>query len=234
MICHEYKCVFVHIPKNAGQSIENVFLDRLNLTWETRAPLLLRPNDNPELGPPRLAHLKADEYIRYHYLSQEIFDDYFKFSFVRNPWSRLVSVYKHLGFNRKCDFKKFLMTKFKNGIFRDMHWFVGPQSNFLYSETGELLVDFVGRFETLQSDFEHVCTMVGLPVTQLPHVNRSTDGKFRFSLEPRKMAKALIQHVNLHRVPVYDRYQDYYDQESIDLVEELYARDIELFKYEFG
>ena len=106
MICHHYKCVFVHIPKNAGQSIEHVFLNLLNLTWETRAPLLLRCNDRLELGPPRLAHLKADEYVRYNYLTQEMFNDYFKFSFVRNPWSRIISIYKYLGFNKKCDCKR--------------------------------------------------------------------------------------------------------------------------------
>ncbi|WP_422127914.1 sulfotransferase family 2 domain-containing protein [Vibrio hannami] len=101
MISHHHKCIFVHIPKNAGQSVEHVFLNLLGLNWETRAPLLLRYNDKPELGPPRLAHLKANEYVRYNYLTQEMFDDYFKFAFVRNPWSRTVSMYKYLGYSKK-------------------------------------------------------------------------------------------------------------------------------------
>ena len=57
MISHHHKCVFIHIPKNAGQSIENLFLELLNLTWETKAPLLLRPNDCLELGPRYLTTL---------------------------------------------------------------------------------------------------------------------------------------------------------------------------------
>ena len=36
MISDKYKCIFVHIPKVAGQSIEHVFLDLHGLTWETR------------------------------------------------------------------------------------------------------------------------------------------------------------------------------------------------------
>jgi hypothetical protein len=77
------KSIFVHIPKNAGQSIEHVL-----------APLLLTYNNNPELGPPRLAHLKAREYVSCKYLTREQFDDYFKFAFVRDPgteWSQPIN-----------------------------------------------------------------------------------------------------------------------------------------------
>src|SRR5687768_14243923 len=62
VICREYRCLFVHVPKTAGMSIEHVFLRLVGLTWETRAPLLLGGNDDPRLGPPRLEHLKASEY----------------------------------------------------------------------------------------------------------------------------------------------------------------------------
>src|SRR5262245_2591511 len=86
MISHAQRCVFVHIPKVAGQSVEHVFVGWNNLTWKKRAPLLLRPNDNPAKGPPRLAHLRAEEYVQFGYLPPEKFASYFKFSFVRNPW----------------------------------------------------------------------------------------------------------------------------------------------------
>jgi hypothetical protein len=46
MISYKRKCVFVHIPKCAGQSIESVFDNDAGLTWENRAPFLLRPNAN--------------------------------------------------------------------------------------------------------------------------------------------------------------------------------------------
>ncbi len=233
MICHHYKCIFVHIPKNAGQSIEHVFLKLLNLTWETRAPLLLRTNNSPTLGPPRLAHLKADEYVKYKYLTEEMFNSYFKFAFVRNPWSRMVSIYKYLGFNYKCNFNTFLTGKFQQSIFTEMNWFVGPQFKYMYSCEGELLVDFVGKFEDFQDGFDRVCKEIGLPKTTVPHINGASERE----TSPVKKIKQinLIRNTirNIKRIPKYSRYQEYYDQESIDLIAELYKDDIKLFKYDF-
>lgn len=233
MICHHYKCIFVHIPKNAGQSIEHVFLNLLGLTWETRAPLLLRYNDRPELGPPRLAHLKAGEYVRYHYLTREMFDDYFTFAFVRNPWSRMVSLYHYLGYGGRSDFNTFLSGAFKNSIFHEQYWFVGPQSAFICGPGGELLVDFVGRFERLQDDFDRVCGHIGLPETQLPHVNESRGPDPVVRVDIGAAGSSYLYCSGANAVPRREDYRDYYDRASIDLVAELYAKDIALFGYDF-
>jgi hypothetical protein len=208
VICHHYHCVFVHVPKTAGQSVEHVFLNLVGLTWETRAPLLLRYNDCPELGPPRLAHLKAWEYVEYKYLPQEMFDAYFKFSFVRNPWSRVISLYRYLNQDPGLSFKEFVLTVLKKQLWRKMYPFVGPQSEFVCDRDGRMLVDFVGRFESLQADFNTVCERIKLPAISLPHVNKA-------------------------KVSAGNEYQDYYDSESKECVAELYRKDIESFGYRF-
>lgn len=96
MISHKFRTVFVHIPKTAGQSIETAFLNAHGLTWETRAPLLLRRNDDPAAGPPRLAHLFAREYVALGHVTPRDFDAYHKFSVVRHPYDRAVSAYNYI------------------------------------------------------------------------------------------------------------------------------------------
>lgn len=232
MICHQYKCIFVHIPKNAGQSVEHVFLNSLGLTWETRGPLLLRNNKREEIGPPRLAHLKAGEYVRFRYLSQELFDQYFKFAFVRNPWSRLVSIYKHLGYSKKCDFTSFVNDEFRNKIFRSKSWFVGPQSDFVYAKDGRLLVDYIGRFEDLQKGVDYVSQKTGLPPTQLPHINESNSKQSGREKKLKKTQSALLRPSG--NMQSYKTYQEYYSSETIDCVAQLYEKDIRLFGYDFN
>jgi len=233
MISHKHNCIFIHIPKNAGQSMEHVFLDLAGLTWETRAPLLLRPNDKSEIGPPRLAHLKARDYVKYQYISQELFDNYFKFAFVRNPWDRMVSIYKFSRYSLILDFNSFYKHIFLPKMWHDKYWFVGPQSDFICDQSGKIIMDFVGRFETLQSDFTKICQMMGLPDINLPHVNKSTQKVNQTGFQFKKILRRSIWNIQGKKLPIFKNYRDYYDEKTKNDVGELYRSDIEIFGYTF-
>lgn len=234
MISRDLHCVFVHVPKAAGQSIERVFLDYHGLTWETRAPLLLRRRNDPSEGPPRLAHLSAREYVEYGHLTERDWADFFKFSFVRNPWMRAVSMYKYYGDHRRIPFPMFVRDRLAGTYWRDEHWFVRPQADFVCDEHDRVIVDFIGRVENIDEDFAEVARRVGLSTSIVPHHN-TTDAS-PWSL---KHCKGIL------RMPGYllgglrqRRYQNssyasYYDTESVALVRALYERDVELFGYRF-
>jgi len=231
MICRQPPCIFIHIPKTAGQSVERVFLRWAGLDWDHRAALLLRPNADPTKGPPRLAHLTARDYVRLGYISQSDFDAAFKFAFVRNPWTRMVSLYHHL--NQGQSFREYVLGEFRERVWEEMAWFVRPQRDFIYDETGALLVDFVGRFERLQEDFDQVCRRLGKPPTPLPRVNQATDHrKLHWSGNPRKILRSWRKRM-IKPAPRFPRYQDYYDPDTRTAVAELYQMDIELFGYRF-
>lgn len=233
VICHPYRCVFVHVPKTAGMSIEHVFLGLQGLTWEKRSALLLRHNDDPAKGPPRLSHLKASEYVSLGYLTPQQFDTYFKFSFVRNPWDRIVSEYKYRRYPVRMDFKSYLFRHLPASGFSDRYTHIVPQYDFLFDKQGNLLVDFVGRYESLQADFDKVCARLGIPGTPLPHANRS--GEERPLIRTLNDVKKLLRRWlwNLERRHSFPHYTQYYDEESREFVARFYREDIHAFGYSF-
>lgn len=245
MLSHQDKCLFVHIPKAAGQSVESVFVKRSGLTWETREALLLKPNNNPKKGPPRLAHLTASEYVGLGYVSSDQFAQFFKFSFVRNPWARLVSEYNYRRMQGieayQQEFKRFIFEGFPNenaddyATAQDFYRHVIPQWRFLYDERGTCLVNFIGKFESLQQDFDKVCEQLVIPCTMLPHKNHTKLDVKGFSSVTRKISDYCLSALsfNNQRRSGTPHYSSYYDDESQRFVADYYQKDIELFDYQF-
>ncbi len=229
MICKPYKCLFVHIPKAAGRSIEMFFMQRLGLDRESladREQLLLTDNADPANGTEKLSHLSAAEYVRCGHISQQDFDQYYKFSFVRNPFSRLVSEYRYRNFISHKSFKDFVMNKLPQPGWDDKYRHIMPQSEMLYDENDRLLVDFVGKFENLHEDFKRVCDQLGISESRLSHIN-SSDKKSRHI---RRKARNILHR---NRESGLRRYTDFYDNETIEYVSALYQTDISNFNYSF-
>jgi hypothetical protein len=229
MISHKHKTIFVHIPKVAGQSIESMFLNDLNLNWNQRAELLLRKKKVNERGPFRLAHLKAHEYVHLNYIDPIKFNSYFKFSFVRNPYSRAYSYYKYLGYSEIISFNTFISEVLTKKV-KQNHFFFIPQTDYLYYED-KLLVDFVGKFEELNQDIKTVISNANLSIHELPFVNKSKNDKKRAISKLAKNPKFLLKlKMNNH---IFKDYREAYDKASLELIKNIYKDDIDKFQYEF-
>ena len=81
----------------------------------------------------------------------------------------------------------------------------GYQHGFVTDADGALLTDYLGRVEQMQQSYDEIAARIGIPSATLDKVNASRRRDYR----------------------------DYYDQQLIDGVAKLYARDIELFGYDF-
>ncbi len=235
MICRELGALFVHIPKAAGQSVERVLLAEMGMGWDNRSAALLAPNADPAKGPPRLAHLTTEEYLRYGWLTKLEFDQIFKFAFVRNPWSRLVSEYRYRGLAPALGFRDFVLSRFPTPAdddyvnAEDHYRHVLPQSRFLYDAAGNCLVDFVGRFERIEQDFAVVAAKLGLHSNALPHSNASR----QVATADRSILTVLRGLLGRGQAARHN-YESYFDDSTRHFVENTYAEDIERFGYRFG
>jgi len=227
MICRPLNCLFVHIPKAAGQSIEQFFMNRLELDWDAdRDRVLLGDNPNPDCGTEKLAHLSATEYLECGYLDPQEFAALFKFSFVRNPWDRIVSEYRYRNYFHHRSFRHFVLGQLPAPGWDDKYRHVMPQFDMLHDSHGKLLVDFVGRYENLQSDFDRVCERLGIIGTRLPHRNPSDK-------KSRKLRRWLRNLVFLNGESGKRHYSEFYDSETRAAVDRMYRRDIDTFGYRF-
>lgn len=138
------------------------------------------------------------------------FHHYFKFAFVRNPWDRMVSCYAYDNMVTKAfqvggEFHGITFADYLDlRLVRQRGYWSSPQVDFL-KDKGAWLVDFTGRFERLQDDFDVVCDRVGIGKIMLPTKRKTNHGHYR----------------------------EYYTTESSMLVHNVFARDIEEFGYDF-
>ena len=194
MISDKHKCIFIHVPKTAGESIETALMGRPN--WEKDDP------NYASLNLPKDSTVGEDKhYTISQWKDHMCFDNYFKFSFVRNPWDSAYSFYEY---RKKRDQFHHSFTDWVK-LINPKFWkeFLSPLKYILLD--GEEGVDFIGRFEDIEADWDYVCYRLSIDL-ELPHVNKSVN-----KLD----------------------YLNHYDDTSRDIVYKHLKEDIEYFNYSF-
>lgn len=214
IVMHEYKAIYFYIPKVACSSIKLAVADLIGVP---------SPDPTNKFAYP---HKRNYPFVKRDAL--EKYNDYFKFSFVRNPWDRVLSCYRNkivgvregkfgkqeLPVFLKYDSRRFsLDMSFEEFVevlmevpdsTADPHY--RSQYTFIEDPQGKDIVDFLGHFENLDHDLEVVSNKLDIPPIILPHTMKS----------PRERA-----------------YRDYYNPKTKELIAERYEKDIQKFGYEF-
>jgi hypothetical protein len=188
----ECQCIYIHIPKTAGTSIVKSLFN---------------------------ATARHVRYVEYQAADTKKFERYFKFTFVRNPWDRVVSTYFFLkkgglneldknwsdqnmvSYNSFEDFVVNWLTE--ENIWSWVHFY--PQYYFFYDDDGNNMMDYVARFENIEEEFRFIRERLG-KTCELSKVNVGS---------------------NSH-------YTDYYNERTKKIVEDVYRKDIVLFNYRYG
>ncbi len=195
----------MHNYKVAGSSIKQAFrpyaaspIER-EMNWFGRQLARIGLRDIPDY-PDHLTALEISECF------PGVWDDYFTFGFVRNPWSWQVSLYSFMLQNENHWFHE--ETKAMNGFEEYIEWRVREgrvlQTSFFCDEDGKFIVDYIGRLENIRSHFRRVCDHLGVDA-ELPHKNESSHADYR----------------------------QYYNSRTRELIAEHFSEDIDRFGYTF-
>jgi hypothetical protein len=182
--------LFVHIPKTAGGTItRSLDFKRFGQKWN--------PQEKFD-GRVTFKHTPVPE------LPNIVQAIPFKFTFVRNPYDRAVSLWRVMEAHKEEHQKSFIdwLDSIKD---RDMrHRIFAPQANWFEG----VEYDFIGHYETL---LENIATLAELLGTQVHN---------HFPNTPFWLNKS-----------IRDRDKDYYDNQTRELVIDIYRRDFELLRY---
>jgi len=189
----QLKCIYIHIPKAAGISINKALFDNYG-------------------G----GHKTVRTYKRI--FGPAVYRQYFSFTFVRNPYTRLFSAYRFLkngGFNKRdanwaaehfiefSTFDEFVCEWVSSdNIWKYDHF--KPQHSFVCDVNSIPEVDFVGRVENIDNDFRKVCEILDIENNLEQHNKTEKD---------------------------FSHWRNAYTQFSLDKVNDIYHKDFELFGY---
>jgi len=189
MINNEYNFLFIRVAKTASTSL-------ISGLPKTKTPANGWPYDQN--------HIPL-WYYKNSILKDSSYKNLFKFSFVRNPYDRAVSIWKYWNKwsrsqgGKTLDFKTLLTL---NSDLINKEKFSSKYSNQYEFTKG---CDFVGRLENLQEDFDTACNHIGIESKKLPFKNRTS----------------------------HDHYSKYYNDETRQIVKEKYFKDLDYFGYGF-
>ena len=170
-INHNKKAIFIHINKTGGSYIATNLQKYYGFTnYYLKRPdhnqFCYKSNKNPNPKYKQRSYENKIHGVLHYYrtsphlnrrmnMDQYKWKTYFKFTFVRDPYDRVISGYNHLNPNN-LDLGTYLKRKFLVNDLQYIHVFM-PQIKHVYKAN----LRFIGRFENLENDFQKILHILG-------------------------------------------------------------------------
>lgn len=222
MINHKLKFIYIQIPKTGCTSIQE------HLKAHADGSLVINCKKDI-LSKNRRAEYKHATYKELAHILGADIDNYFKFTFVRNPYDWLVSnflycrgwhgcyisswanpssqFYKDRLIHLNLASNKTRVTSFKEWLKIFTKGVMATQLELITNNEGDITVDFIGKLENITKDSSKIFNILNLNKFEVRHLNKTANKN--------------------------KEYQSYYDDESRSLVEKYHERELNLFNYHF-
>lgn len=214
LVSHRKKFIYIKTIKTAGTSVESYF-EKYCMPegeWNYSEGREEYYGDTGIIGYrgsiqddiKYYSHMPGKE-IKSH-VGDEVWDRYFKFCVIRNPFDKMISLFYFMRKENQIfvDPNSSDVEQFKKWILNH----VKASDNYLYLIDGKVCVDFFIKYENLVNDIHYVCDRLDIP------------------FEPAAIPRFKAGHRD-KSIPI----SSFYDDESISIINKVYALEIELFNY---
>ena len=218
-INHNKKAIFIHIPKTGGSYIGPTLVKYYGFTSYLALINNRRPDHNficqshcfinKKTGNPTydnsffnkmvgiLVYCKTSDYLnKYMNMDENKWKTYTKFCFIRNPYDKALSGWKHcdITLNLKSDFFNYLCcNKYSVTDIEFYHIFM-TQKNQIQDIDGTCGIDLIGKFETLEEDFQTILSKIGF--NKIIHIPIKENVSNKNGAENLVLEKKTVQKLN--------------------------------------
>ena len=172
MIIHKHKCIYIHIPKCGGWSVESAFLDEEGIKRDTKESFDLFHIGGDEDKEGKYTHMMLSDYC-VHKDGSDLFG-YETFALIREPVSRAISYYNWIGHTKHSGFLSFCKSLPAQDPWSYM--MTRPQVDYVRDRSGCIAVDHIIKLGDHEEFFERFNI-------KIPHQNKSKPRKINIDGE---------------------------------------------------
>jgi len=202
-INHDKKAIFIHIPKSGGSYIsdilsknygfKNYYLQRPDHKLFKDFDSSVKTHENKFIG--TLLYYKTSPHLnKIMNMNPHKWKTYFIFTFVRNPYDRIVSGWNYIN-KHNIPFENFIKLKDQMSSWNYWHVFM-PQFQHIIDLNNTININFIGKLENIEEDLKIVLNKIGFE--KILHQPSKKNSKSHKDFKEYYTSNSILSNVNKH------------------------------------